>query len=267
MNLKFEQPNLGLADEAEKLRDKDNKYVDSLQELAKQENQFREAIFGDDLSKERLDLIADLFSTETMNKMKAEQDKYVDVLTGINNRLAFEQIIPKMIDLHFRENNFFSLLMLDLDHFKKVNDEYGHSIGDFVLKQITQIISQELRNSDFIFRYGGEEFVIFLPKTDSQAAKLVAEKIRRAVEQSALSTNQDGQEISLHKTVSIGCIGSDSLDLKKLTEEKAVKEEKKGSVMNTALELADTALYWVKYKGGRNKVLDYKAYLEMPKEL
>lgn len=104
-----------------------------------------------------------------------------DALTGLNNRLsANERLHSEFISMK-RSQNYYAVLMLDIDFFKKVNDTYGHAVGDSVLQQLAQTLKATLRETDFAARYGGEEFLLLLPNTELFEARLVAEKIRRTI--------------------------------------------------------------------------------------
>jgi len=105
-----------------------------------------------------------------------------DTLTGLHNRLsANERLHSEFISMR-RSQNSYAVLLMDIDFFKKVNDTYGHSIGDSVLQQLAHILKTTLRESDFAARYGGEEFLLLLPNTELFEARLVAEKIRHTIE-------------------------------------------------------------------------------------
>jgi diguanylate cyclase (GGDEF)-like protein len=106
-----------------------------------------------------------------------------DGLTGLNNRAAFDNSMNREIELAHRHNTPLSLVVLDIDHFKKINDSYGHSYGDKALKQLADTINDTMRGSDIAFRYGGEEFTLVLSNTDAKAAKNVANRLRVAVSQ------------------------------------------------------------------------------------
>ncbi|GAB2199179.1 GGDEF domain-containing protein [Sessilibacter sp. MAH4] len=134
---------------------------------------------------------------------QAIRNARLDALTGVNNRFAFSRAFERELKLAHRYNNDLSLLILDIDHFKSVNDHYGHLCGDIVLRDVAQTIKAAMRETDMIFRYGGEEFTAILPKTDHQGALVIAERIRKEVE--GLIINADNKPVSV--TVSIG-IGS-----------------------------------------------------------
>ncbi len=104
-----------------------------------------------------------------------------DPLTGANNRAAMNAAIIREIELARRHNTTLSLIALDIDLFKQINDEYGHTAGDYILKSVVERISDCIRSSDMLFRYGGEEFTILLSNTDKAGAMLLAERIRRTI--------------------------------------------------------------------------------------
>ena len=107
---------------------------------------------------------------------------YTDSLTKIYNRLHFAHFLDAEIDKVKRYGGTFSIIFFDIDHFKKVNDNFGHLEGDAVLEQITQIVSSANRSSDIFARYGGEEFVILVPETDVSGAFIHAERLRHDIE-------------------------------------------------------------------------------------
>ncbi len=156
-----------------------------------------------------------------------------DVLTGVSSRRSFLASLEAELARARRHAESLSLLMLDIDHFKRVNDVYGHPIGDAVLKQFTAICASMLRAHDLFGRLGGEEFAIALPHTDLDGARSVAEKIRLAIEQASLTTAAGNIEI----TVSIGVAQTD-----------AGQHE-----IDQLIAGADKALYDAKH-GGRNQV-------------
>lgn len=156
-----------------------------------------------------------------------------DQLTGLNNRGAFDNSLKREIDLSQRQHSALSLIVLDIDNFKAVNDTYGHSSGDSALKALAQSITQTMRRSDIAFRYGGEEFTLILSNTDLHAAHLVAERLRLAVSQLSCS---DGKR-NFGFTTSVGVAqlyqGEDAINL---------------------FDRADHALYQAK-KTGRNQTV------------
>jgi len=154
-----------------------------------------------------------------------------DSLTGLNNRRVFKERLDEEITRAFRYNRPFSIMMLDLDKFKKVNDTYGHPAGDSVLQQSAKMILQQVRNCDFSARYGGEEFVVILPETSEENSVSVGERIRNAIAQHTFNL-PDGKDIRI--TISIGIA---SFPANAMTAEKLI-------------ERSDQALYNVKQTGG-----------------
>lgn len=170
--------------------------------------------------------------TEALNAaMKAsEMLARQDVLTGLQNRLAANERLHEEFLRMRRTGEVYSTLLLDIDHFKQVNDRYGHETGDKVLKRIADMLPGNVRATDFVFRFGGEEFLILLPATDSKGAAVIAEKIRAAVEAQAFTSG-------LHLTISIGVAGALADD----------------SSEYDAVRRADSALYIAKNRG-RNRI-------------
>ena len=156
-----------------------------------------------------------------------------DGLTGLGNRAAYESSLQREIELSHRMSSPLSMIVLDIDNFKAINDSYGHSSGDQALKLLANTISKTLRRSDVAFRYGGEEFVMLLTNTDLEAALIVAERVRIAV---AKSLCQDAKH-SFGFSVSLGVA-------QRATEEHGYH----------LFERADMALYQAKQNGRNNSV-------------
>ena len=106
----------------------------------------------------------------------------VDALTGANNKRFFEERAQEEFSYHFRNKTPLSLMMFDIDHFKKVNDTYGHPAGDYVLSEISKLTKSVIRNEDIFARYGGEEFVVLLKNTALNGAHILAERLRASIE-------------------------------------------------------------------------------------
>jgi len=160
-----------------------------------------------------------------------------DSLTGLYNHREFQKRLMEEIERGKRYGKEFSLLMLDMDHFKVINDTHGHPVGDAVLKETAKIIKKSVRNVDLPARYGGEEFAVILPETSGEQAKKVAERIRKAIDQSSFAI-PDGHPV--HLSISVG-IASFPLDA----------DSREGLIIS-----ADEALYFAKERG-RNKVCSY----------
>src|SRR5690606_36426637 len=124
-----------------------------------------------------------------------------DALTGVHNRRYFEQRLREEVDRALRKGSPLSCLLVDLDHFKEVNDRHGHLIGDVVLREVAEQIKDQLRLSDAMARYGGEEFAVLRVQTGAASARAIAERIRERIAAQALKL-PDGR--ALHITISIG---------------------------------------------------------------
>jgi len=126
---------------------------------------------------------------EKLKKLVVERTKELerlattDSLTGLYNRRKLIDILEHELTRAKRYGNELSVVLFDIDNFKKINDTYGHDVGDYVLQQVTKLVKDNLRNVDVIGRWGGEEFLIVLPQTNLEGAKVVAEKVRKAIEQ------------------------------------------------------------------------------------
>ncbi|KJZ35930.1 MULTISPECIES: GGDEF domain-containing protein [Pseudomonas] len=162
----------------------------------------------------------------------ATQSALRDPLTDTGNRIAMDQTLEREIEMSRRHLMPLSLLMLDIDHFKNVNDSYGHNAGDEVLKTVAGAIKNQLRNVDMVFRFGGEEFLILLSNTTREAAAMVGERLRIAAQ--SQDYQADGNAVEL--TVSLGC--STLLP---------------GESAESLLRRADSALYVAK-REGRNRL-------------
>lgn len=161
----------------------------------------------------------------------------LDALTGINNRHQFEIRLRQEVASAMRQNIPLCAIMMDIDFFKSVNDTYGHAAGDAVLKEVSGIIKNSLRESDIPSRYGGEEFAILLPFTKIEEAYGVAQRLRSAVEQAEVDISEVSEKSSIKITISVGV----SEFNRKITGEELFRR-------------ADKALYDAKTHG-RNKVV------------
>lgn len=155
-----------------------------------------------------------------------------DCLTGLGNRYAFEQALKRDVEIARRHATPLSLIVLDVDDFKRVNDKCGHKLGDEVLKSIADVLSDCVRSSDIVFRYGGEEFVVLLSHTDLEGARLLAERIRSSVENLCFRTKHK----AIRVTMSIGITDLTAAD-----------------GQDTLFKRADKALYKAK-ANGKNRV-------------
>jgi len=157
-----------------------------------------------------------------------------DALTGISNRTAFMDNARQQVSFCRRNDMHLTLGMCDADHFKQVNDRLGHPAGDFVLQELSRIVQREIRQEDLLGRYGGEEFILLLPRIGPQAARECFERVRVAVADHEFRT----EETRIPVTVSIGACTLKGQGIHELAE---------------LIDAADRALYRAK-QGGRNRV-------------
>ncbi|GAA5217281.1 GGDEF domain-containing protein [Corallincola platygyrae] len=174
------------------------------------------------LQQERRQLITELENMAT-----------TDALTGVSNRRAFIQCASEEINRSRRYEHPLSLLMIDIDHFKKVNDTFGHAMGDEVIKQVAQMIERDCRHNDRLARFGGEEFAVLLPESEICLAELTAERIRQRIESTEII--KEGQEVRV--TISVGVAELSATD----------------QHIDRLLDVADKRLYQAK-NNGRNRV-------------
>ena len=195
---------------------------------------------------QRLSTIVAICLENAANHERLKRVGLTDSLTGINNRRFFDQRLTEEIARGQRAQEPIACLFLDVDYFKKVNDHYGHHVGDRVLRQVANLIREQLRNCDVLGRYGGEEFAALLDNTGPGAALEIAQRIRQSVEQHEFLLPDDAQP-PLHVTISIGVATLDSVR----GDTNALK------LGQTLLEQADQALYRAK-EAGRNRVMLYE---------
>ncbi|MGE5321292.1 MAG: diguanylate cyclase [Actinomycetota bacterium] len=172
---------------------------------------------------------------------------FTDYLTGLRTRGYFEQQLELEFKRAERRKQKFALLMIDIDHFKRLNDTFGHHVGDQILRDVSSILVSDMREVDTVARYGGEEFVIILPETTQAGALYVANRLLRAVEQAKFFAGSP-HEIQ-HLTISIGVAGYDS----------------DAQFKRDLIEFADAALYAAKH-AGRNRVVAYSELAEQTRK-
>jgi diguanylate cyclase (GGDEF)-like protein/PAS domain S-box-containing protein len=172
-------------------------------------------------------------SVDITAKKELEKMAQIDKLTNIYNRRMLDDFLRIEVDIADRHKENLSLIIIDIDYFKTVNDTFGHLMGDYILTQISKIILENIRNSDIFGRYGGEEFLIICRKTNKENAFTLAEKLRILIKD--FKFNEIG-----HKTISLG-----------------ISDFQKGDTVETLLKKADSALYEAK-NSGRDKSVIYK---------
>ncbi|MDX5372655.1 MAG: diguanylate cyclase [Pseudomonadaceae bacterium] len=156
-----------------------------------------------------------------------------DRLTGLNNRGYWEEELRREYSRHRRYGSMASLVIFDIDHFKRINDSHGHPAGDKVIQLVADLVRQAIRDTDIAGRYGGEEFVVLLPDVDKVGARLFAERLRHLVE--AQVVKHEGEEIRFTISLGVADLAPSSQDYQQL------------------IDWADRALYQSKH-GGRNRV-------------
>ena len=177
--------------------------------------------------------LADLARKNKVARVTAERTAQIDLLTGLNNRRGFLPVAESLWSLVTRKDSNICVAMIDIDHFKNINDQYGHAVGDRILKEIAGELDKSRRKGDLLARWGGEEFTLLLPETDEAEALNVAERFRHNIEQ--LVVNDCGRMIRC--TISVGVA---SRHARHVTLEHAISK-------------ADEELYQAKVQG-RNQI-------------
>ncbi|HFD4476799.1 TPA: diguanylate cyclase [Klebsiella pneumoniae] len=172
-----------------------------------------------------------------------EKSTRTDPLTGAANRRFFDKFIKLEVLNSVSFKRSCSLIMLDIDHFKRINDTYGHPTGDRVIRQLSDLCVHSSRKNDLVARLGGEEFAIVMPETNSCEAEKLAERIRRCVEEATILSD-DGQPVKW--TVSLG--------VTELVSASVSREIQLSAFVEKFIQSADSALYQAK-NGGRNQII------------
>jgi len=170
---------------------------------------------------------------------RVRQEAIHDPLTGLSNRRAFDERLAESLDQTLKELKSICLLMVDIDHFKEINDKHGHQIGDKILQYIASVLKKNFKGKDLVARFGGDEFAVIVENAPRAGVQSVAETVRKLVDESNLKRTDTGEPLG-DVTVSIGfdCARS-------------------GDTPEKILDRADKALYQAKLKG-RNQVFPYK---------
>lgn len=221
-----------------------NRVMGSMQLFSSRENAFH-------LDDAQLLWILSLVSENLLTREYANEGllrfAFTDYLTGLRTRGYFEQQLELEFKRAERRRQKFALLMIDIDHFKRLNDTFGHHVGDQMLRDVSSILMKDMREVDTVARYGGEEFVIILPETTQTGALYVAQRVRRAVEQAKFFAGSP-HEIQ-HLTISIGIAVYDA----------------DAQFKRDLIEFADAALYAAKH-AGRNRVMAYSELADREKK-
>ncbi len=191
---------------------------------------------------QRLSFIMAVCIENALNLERLKLSSMTDDLTQVRNRRFFDQRLPEELSRRDRSLNAISCLFLDIDHFKSVNDTYGHGIGDDVLRQVAQRVQTVLRSQDVLARYGGEEFAVLLPDTGNDEAMMVAQRIITAVNKNRIVIDRN---VILTVTISAG--------VSTLMTEETINDIKELGMK--LLSSADQALYDAKEQG-RNRAIN-----------
>ncbi len=220
-----------------------NQLIGTLYLVSKDINRYQPGIATTFLQK--LSAMTAVAIENCLNQQRLKEIGYQDALTQAYNRRYFDLRFSDEIERSLRQNENMACMFLDVDYFKKVNDTYGHHVGDMVLTRLVSLIKEQVRACDIVARYGGEEFAVVLPGVTLDLAYDIAERLRKCVENDVIITCGEGQKI----TVSIGLQTLSAIDV----DSKSSKE-----IGFTLLEHADSALYKAK-SSGRNQVVIYEA--------
>ncbi len=193
---------------------------------------------------EHLALLAAICFENAVALEHIQHQGLLDMLTQVKNRRCFEEEYPKELERALRNGHALTCLFIDVDHFKQVNDQYGHAAGDTCLKVVAREVQKQLRKTDLLVRFGGEEFVVLMPRCNEAQAAHIAERIRATIESLAI-TVAAGKCLNI--TVSLGA--STWIPQKNMR----LDEQERSQLGDDLLKQADQAMYGAKQRG-RNRV-------------
>jgi two-component system cell cycle response regulator len=189
--------------------------------------------------KRTLETVSNIAAISIQNAMRyelLEQLATTDGLTGLNNHRRFQEMLEEEVEESRRYERTLSLMLVDIDHFKRVNDTWGHPVGDQVLKRVARVLNEFARTTDRVCRYGGEEFAIIMPQTDKNGGRLLAERFRTEIKEQKFRANDEDFSITL------------SLGICTFPDQARHKQE--------LIDKADQALYHAK-NNGRDQTVHY----------
>ena len=205
--------------------------------LAKEVESLRETVEAKQADEQtRIESLSSQVETLREELLSAKEESMRDGLTGVYNRRAFDREIKTLVDQNLVQRNGFAVLILDIDDFKRINDTYGHPVGDRVILALANACRQMIRSDDFLARYGGEEFVILLPGASRRNAAKKARQLCKSVAKTHYTLDDDNADLTLSITVSIGVAACDRND-----------------DVDSLMGRADKALYKAK-TAGKNRV-------------
>jgi diguanylate cyclase (GGDEF)-like protein len=233
---------------------------DEISASSKSANSLKLILTGIPIFSDQKEFLGSLLNIRNVSAESELQKKYdqrkqqsvTDGLTSLYNKTYAEQSLFRMLKISLRELKSLSVCLVDIDHFKKVNDTYGHQAGDHVLSVVSKILQEEARDSDIVGRFGGEEFLIILSNNDQKGAKIFAERVRKRIEKTEI--NFEGKNIPV--AVSLGT----STFFKNWTKEMDVS-----TIVKELIHQADTGLYFAK-RNGRNQTAQYESLSEEDKK-
>ena len=199
--------------------------------------------------RQQMDALSKQVSRLNVELKEVKTKAMTDGLTKAYNREAFDSYIRKIVDRNMIKQSPFSLLLLDIDDFKKINDTYGHQIGDRVLVALVKKCAEFIRDEDFLARYGGEEFIIVLPGASLRNALKKAQRLRKTIAETHYTTDKEKGGKGLSITVSIGA-----------------SSFRKNDSVSTVIDRSDQALYQAK-RTGKNRVASEKDIKSEPSRL
>ena len=217
-----------MLDDIKSIKNKLKREVELIQETVRRKQE---------QDKQQMDDLAKQINILNLELKKAKTKGMMDDLTKAYNRGAFDSYLRKIVDQNTIKRSPFSLLMLDIDDFKKINDDYGHPIGDRVLVALVKKCNELVREQDFLARYGGEEFAIVLPGASLRNAAKKAQRIRKAIAGTRYTPDKEQKGEAISITVSIG-----------------VSSFAKNDSVFTVIDRADRSLYQAK-RTGKNRVV------------
>lgn len=191
-----------------------------------------------------------IHQSEELQRINEElkRTSLTDALTGVYNRRHYEEVIEYEAAMSLRHHDTTSLILLDIDHFKKINDNYGHNAGDIVLKEIAQLLSSQLRKTDVLCRTGGEEFVVLCKRVNKEESIKIADSLRKIIEQRRFVFNN----VTFNATISTGIC--------------TIPNAHSATTSNEIYHCADIALYLSK-ENGRNRTTHYEDSLNAKKAI
>jgi two-component system cell cycle response regulator len=218
--------------------------VVTFQDVSELHRLIDETNFQNEILQERNQALILIQDELSQTNQKLEQMAITDGLTGVYNRLYLTQKLEHEVMNNIKYQLPFAVILLDIDYFKLINDNYGHLVGDQMIHSTVEAIKQTLRQTDILARYGGEEFIIYLPQTSQSQASLLAERVKSTVESNKMIVKNIPHSLSI--TISIGLLSINNFAFESLRSPR--------TYLNELLESVDKALYRAKDEG-RNRIV------------